>query len=142
MKKFHIITLAALLMGFASCQKKDSTAPAKNTGTNNQPVKKSKLELLCQTWTLDETYEDGVRKTTGGTGQYLYTRQGNFKFYTNGAWSDIGTYDFPSKDSVAIGVVFMGTSNTIVMSLKTLDEKNLKTEFIAGGKKLNYNYKR
>jgi hypothetical protein len=138
MKKIYIITIAAL-MGFAACGKKDATAPASNTNT---PPKKSKLELLCQTWTLDETYENGTLKTSGGTGQYQYTMQGNFKFLSNGTWSNIGTYDFPSQDSTTIGVVFMGTSTTTIMKLKTLDEKNLKTEFTSSGKTMNYNYKR
>jgi hypothetical protein len=138
MKKIHIITLAALIMGFAACQNKDETKPSSNNNTT--PPKKSKLELLCQTWTLDETYEDGTRKTTGGTDKYQYTRQGQFKFYYNGSWMEIGTYDFTSKDSTAISVLF-GSTPTI-MALKTLDEKNLKTEFTSGGKKLNYNYKR
>ncbi len=140
MKKIHIITIAALVMGFASCSKKSDPAPS--TGNNAGTPKKSKLELLCQTWTLDETYEDGTRKTTGGTDKYQYTRQGSFKFYYNGAWTEIGTFDFTSKDSTAIAVNFMGSPTSTIMALKTLDANNLKTEFTSGGKKLNYNYKR
>jgi hypothetical protein len=135
MKKVHIITFA-LLMGLMACQKKDETTP----NNNNTPVKKSKLELLCQTWILEETFEDGVQKTSGGTGKYEFTRQGKFKFFTNGTWNDLGTYDFPNKDSASIGVVF--GSSTTIWTLKTLDEKNLKAEFMSGSKRLNYNYKR
>jgi len=137
MKKIHIITLLALVMGFTACStKKEDPSPS----TNNSTPKKSKLALLCQTWILDETYEDGVKKTSGGTDQYQYTKQGQFKFNYNGTWTDIGSYDFTSKDSTAISVLFGST--TTVMALKTLDDKNLKTEFMSGGKKLNYNYKR
>ncbi len=131
---------AALLTGFAACQKKDDATPSNNV--NNTPPKKSKLELLCQTWILEETYEDGILKTSGGTDKYQFTRQGNFKHLYNGTWSDIGTFDFTSKDSTAIALNLMGSSTSWITALKTMDEKNLKTEFMAGGKKLNYNYKR
>lgn len=135
MKKVQIITFA-LLMGLVACKKKEETTP----NNNSTPAKKSKLELLCQTWILEETYEDGVQKTSGGTDKFEFTRQGKFKFYNNGVWNDLATFDFPNKDSASIGVSY--GSSTTIWTLKTLDEKNLKTEFMSGSKKFNYNYKR
>ncbi len=137
MKKNHFITLAVLLICFAACKKKDGTDPVNNTG-NNTP-KKSQLELLCQTWTLDQTYEDGTLKTSGGTDQYQYTKQGSYKMLQNGTWTDKGSFDFTS-DSASVAML-IGITTTI-WALKTLDEKTLKTEFTEGGKKMNYNYKR
>ncbi len=67
--------MAALLAGFAAC-KKEPVTPSNNTGTT---PKKSKLELLCQTWILDETYEDGTKKTSGGT-----DRSWHLRFYIEG----------------------------------------------------------
>lgn len=138
MKKFNMMFTAVLLVSLAACSKKDSTSPGTQTQTTPQ---KSKLEMVCQTWTLVETYEDGKLKTSGGTEKYQFTRQGKFKYYYNSAWEDIGTYDFP-KDSASIRMSLMGSSMPTTMTLKTLTDTDLKTEFTSGGKTLNYNYKR
>jgi hypothetical protein len=140
MKKIQIMMLAILITGLVACQKKDDVkSPSKS---NNTIPQKSKKELLVQTWVLDETYTDGVRKTSGGTDQYQWSAFGSFKFLESGTWMEIGTYSFTSKDSNAISVKFTGTTTPVIMALKTLDEKSLKTEFMSGGKKFNYNYKR
>lgn len=138
MKRFNTLFTAVLLVSLAACSKKDSTSPGDPAPAT---VQKSKLDMLCQTWTLTETYEDGQKKTSGGTEKYQFTRQGRFKFLDNSTWMDIGTFDFP-KDSASIKVYFMGSSTPVVMTFKTLSDTDLKTEFTSGGKTLNYNYKR
>lgn len=138
MKRFNTLFTAVLLVSLAACSKKESTSPSEQTPAT---VKKSKIDMFCQTWTLAETYENGQMKTSGGTEKYQFTRQGKFKFLDNSSWTDIGTFDFP-KDSASFKVYFMGTSTPVVMTLKTLNDTDLKTEFSSGGKTLNYNYKR
>jgi len=130
---------AVVLVSLAACSKKDSSSPTSNQSTTTP--QKSKLEMVCQTWTLTETYEDGQLKSSGGTEKYQFTRQGKFKFLDNSSWEDIGTFDFP-KDSASIRVFFMGSMTPTTMTLKTLSDTDLKTEFTSGGKTLNYNYKR
>ncbi len=132
-----ILGIAVVLIALASC-KKETTNDVKP-----DPVKqKSKLELLCQTWILSETYEDNVQKTSNGTDKYIFTPQGQFKFYYNNSWMEIGTFDFTSKDSTAISVLFSGASNPYVMTFQQIDEKVLNTSFVSNGKNLLYKYKR
>jgi hypothetical protein len=129
--------MIAIIAACAACKKeskKEDVAPTVKP--------KSRLELLCQTWTLHETYENSVLKTSSGTGQYQFTRQGNFKHYYNNSWNDIGTFDFTGSDSTAISVVFMGSTNPIGMSLEQINETILNTRFNSGGKSYLYKYKR
>lgn len=132
-----VLGIAVLLIALASCKKE--------TGSDVKPEpvrQKSKLELLCQTWILNETYENNVQKTSNGTDKYIFTPQGQFKFYYNSNWMEIGTFDFTSKDSTAISVLFNGTSNPTVMTFQQIDEKVLNTSFVSGGKNFLYKYKR
>lgn len=135
MKK-TLLSIIAILTLIAACKKENN-----NTGTPDpKPASPSKMDLLCNEWILRETFEDDVPKTTNGTGRYQFTRDGKFNYYNSGSWGTAGTYQFNDADSNSISVLFTGTSSSYWMTINTLDKTNLKTEFIAGGKKMNYNY--
>lgn len=131
------LCIAALIIGTQSCKKESKT----ETPTP-QVKQKSKLELLCQNWILEETYENNVKKTSGGTDKYLFTRQGKFQFYYNNSWMDIGTYSFTGKDSTAISMLFTGSSSSTPMKITELTETKFAKEFVINGKTLLYKYKR
>lgn len=131
------LCIAALIIGTQSCKKDNKT----ETPTP-QVKQKSKLELLCQNWVLDETYENNVKKTSAGTGKYNYTRQGNFQYYYNNAWTEVGTFSFTSKDSTAIAMLFSGSSTPTIMTIKELTETKFTKEFMYGTTTFLYKYKR
>lgn len=131
------LCIAALIIGTQSCKKESKT----ETPTP-QVKQKSKLELLCQNWILEETYENDVKKTSGGTDKYIFTRQGKFQFYYNNSWMDIGTFGFTGKDSTAISMLFSGTSTPTTMTIKELSETKFSKEFMVSGTKYLYKYKR
>jgi hypothetical protein len=129
--------LVLIVLGTA-CSKENDATPAQDAPI----VKKSQLELLCQDWILYETYEDNVQKSSNGIGEYQFTRQGAFKFKSNGSWMQIGTFDFTSKDSSGIAVLFSGSTSSIPMNITKLDESKFNTNFTVNGKQLEYKYKR
>ncbi len=147
MKKAYLLMMAGcLLFSMISCSEDAPVTPTQQND-DNQDDKNDKPELgtiekLAQTWILEETYENGVQKTSGGTGEYLFTADGAFFFNSNGNWNAIGSYDFTGSDSTTIAVTFTSTNEPINMELKTLNETELKTEFVTNGNTLNYNYKR
>ncbi|MBI1305495.1 MAG: hypothetical protein GC181_02645 [Bacteroidetes bacterium] len=141
MTKSYTLFLAGILLILVSC--KDETPVKKTTtDTNNPPAEMSTIEKFAQTWTLDETYENGALKTSNGTGQYLYSEDGVFFFLSNGNWEVVGNYAFTGSDSSQYALTFTGTSNPVLMNITSLTETDLKTEFETNGKKFNYNYKR
>ncbi len=137
MKKAYFITIVLLTTLAMSC-KKSSKGPGNNTNT----PRVSQNALLCNEWILSETYEDGVQKTTGGTGKYRFTTDGEFQYYYNNNWTKAGTYQWNDTDSNSISVLFVGTSMSYWWTILKLDDKNYNTEFMSGGTKFNYNYTR
>ncbi|MCB0734618.1 MAG: hypothetical protein H6608_12280 [Flavobacteriales bacterium] len=142
MTKAYVLLIAGILMVMASC--KDDT-PVTTTTTNNgggNEKEMSTLEKFAQTWTLSETFENGVQKTSNGTGEYLYSEDGVFFFKYNDNWTVVGTYVFTGSDSTQFDLTFTGTSNPVSMDITSLNETELKTEFVTNGKTFNYNYTR
>ncbi|MCB9251586.1 MAG: hypothetical protein H6605_03915 [Flavobacteriales bacterium] len=140
MKKINLLSIVTILLVFAACQKESTPVTSVK---NDDPVvkEKSKLELLCNKWTLKETYTDGVLTQKNGMGQYWFDRENIFNFYSNGEWTGIGTYYFINKDSTSFSL-YLGTTTGFDVKIKSLTENELKTEFVTGGKTLNYNYVR
>lgn len=139
MKHYKLLLITAVILAFTACKKTEE----KKDDSNQTPTPKvSTLESLCQTWVLHETYENNTIKTTNGTDKYQFTRQGGFLYLYNGKWENIGSYDFTSKDSSSISVLFMGTSSPTIMKLNQLDDKKLNTEFSYGSKNYLYKYTR
>jgi len=139
MKHFQLSFIVALIaFTFSSC-KDEPVVPAPNP-KDEEVVLLSTLEKLAQTWILDETYQDDINQTKGGTGEYLYSEDGVFYFKSNDNWLAIGAYGFTGLDSTAINMTFSGASTAVLMDIKTLNESQLQTEFYSGGKKFNYNY--
>lgn len=136
MMKLNVTIVVLAILSLQACSKKQTDPEP----TGNPAVKKSKLELLCQVWTLTDVYADGTSVISGGTGKYRFTRQGKFQFMENGVWKDETTFDF-SKDSASISVFVVGMS-PIPMALKILDDNNLKTESFESGKTYQHIYKR
>ena len=135
-----IIFLSLMCVFIYAC--KDETVDPADPIISPTP-KKSKIGLFCNEWVLKETFEDGVQKTTNGTGQYRFTKNGKFAFKESGIWQDIGTYSWLNSDSNAIWMNFGGGgASEILMQIKKLDEHNYHSEFGSAGKKLNYNYTR
>lgn len=143
MKTKHLLYSAAIIViAFTACKKSSGDPKNNNPGNTNTTPKTSTLGKIAQTWTLKETYEDGVKKTSDGTGQYRFDRAGNFGFYYQNNWENIATYSFFDKDSNTMNVLFMGSSVGMTWTIKSLTDKELKTEFYSGTKKMNYNYVR
>lgn len=126
-----------MFLSITAC-KKESKTPTPTT--NSKPL--SKMALLNQNWVLKETYENGVQKSSNGTGKYEFNRYGNFRSDVSGTMQDIGTYKFTNNDSNELRVTFNGLSTPFIWKLVKLDEKALNTEFVSGGTKFNYNYAR
>ena len=134
--------IAVIILGvisFTACKK-----GSKGNSTEPTPIARtiSKKELLNQTWVLKETFENGVKKTSNGTGKYEFNKYGNFRSDVSGTMQDIGTYKFTNKDSNELSVTFNGLSTPFVWKLLILNETTLNTEFMSGTAKLNYNYTR
>ena len=89
----------------------------------------STLQKLAQEWVLEETFENGIQKTSNGDGLYLFSEDGAFFFYANGSWNAIGSYAFEGSDSTRISVLFTGVNTPVMMDLTTLTETELQTEF-------------
>ena len=135
---YAIILPLALGLFFVGCKKDE-----KSTDQNKQTeVKKSKMELLTQVWTLTETFIDGKPETTNGTGQYEFTKDGGFNFKGSSGWSEIGWYVFNNADSTQIAVTFKGLTTATFMDLEVLNENELTTHFTSNAKKFIYKYKR
>lgn len=143
MKKSKILAIILLsCTGWIACKKEKSGTT--NTVTPTTPpvvIKTSKIALLNQIWTLKETYEDGVQKTSNGKGRYEFNKYGNFRAEL-GTFQDIGTYKFTNKDSNELLVKLTGVISPYTWKLLKLDEHSLHTEFMSGTKKQNYNYER
>ena len=133
------ITLSTVLTLFIFSCKKEETKTS--NPTTNTPQVKSKKALLNRTWVLYETFEDGVLKSSNGTGKYEFNQYGNIRSDFSGTFQDIGTYKFTSKDSNYLSVLFNGTSSPYLWEIKELSETKFNTEFFANNKRLNYNYK-
>lgn len=137
--KFALAFSAIILIAVVGCKKEGK--PSTNNG--NTTVKTSKLELITKAWILKETFVDDVAQTTNGSGVYKFSRDGKFSFEQKpGQWYQIGTYWFNDADSTSVSVLLSGTSMSMWWTLNELTEKSLKTEFMASGKKQNYNYVR
>src|SRR5688572_26389708 len=130
-KKNNLIVLGILIL-FAAC-KKDSAGNNNTNNNNTTPPKVSQMSLLCNTWVLKETYENDVKKTSNGTGQYRFTTDGKFKYYTGGKWEDVGTWNFNDKDSNSLSVLFIGTSMSYWWYIKKLDATTYNSEFNISG---------
>jgi hypothetical protein len=145
MKKAYLLMMVGcMLLTMVSCSEDAPVTPTQTDDKNDDEPKPElgTLQKLAQTWILEETYENGVQKTSGGTGEYLFTEEGAFFFNANGNWNAIASYEFTGSDSSTIAVTFTGTNVPIDMELKTLTESELKTEFVTNGNTLNYNYTR
>ncbi len=140
-KNISIIMTILLLAGLMACKKEDKS-PTNNPTTTPVVKQPSKKALLNQVWILKDTYENGVQKTSNGTGRYEFNTYGNFRAELNGTFQDIGTYKFTTSDSNELSVKFNGTLTPYTWKLLKLDEKSLNTEFMAGTTKNNYNYTR
>jgi hypothetical protein len=141
MKNFTFTLIALSLLLFASCSD-ESPTPINTNNDKIEEVDLSNLEKLAQTWTLEETYRDGVIQTSDGKDEYLFSEDGAFFFKSNNNWSAIGSYEFTGSDSTSISVLLTGINTPMIMDLKILDEKTLDTEFVSGGKTLLYHYVR
>lgn len=141
MKTKSLFYLTAFFaIAIASCKK---TSDNNQTGSgNNTTPKISTLGRISQAWTLKETYEDGKPKTSNGTEQYRFDRAGNFSYYYNSKWENVGTYSFFDKDSNTLNILMMGSSIGSTWTIKSLTDTELKTEFYSGTKKMNYNFSR
>ena len=141
MKVKKLILIALFAVAFAAC--KDSSEDVTPTPTQVTP-KTSKLTLLCNDWTLKETYVDDKLQNDNGTTQYRFTKNGKFLFKENGIWVEIGSYIFNDKDSssLTVNMGMGGATSEFWWYIKKLDAKSLNTEFAAGSQKLNYNYVR
>lgn len=135
-----ILGLAIVASGsfFGSCKKETINTKKDTVAT----VRKSVLELMCQNWVLKETFQNDAPQTENGSELYQFTDNGKFNFYMNKKWETLGTYWFNDIDSNSISVMFNGSTISLWMDLKELNEHALKTEFHTGGNKLNYNYTR
>lgn len=135
--KFAILILG--MIAFTACKKGSKGNPVEPA-----PIGRtiSKKELLNQIWVLKETYENGVKKTSNGTGKYEFNQYGNFRSDVSGTMQDIGTYKFTTKDSNELSVTFNGLSTPFLWKIIKLDQTTLNTEFTTGGTKFNYNYSR
>ncbi len=142
-KKFIFISFLCILG--SACKKEATVEPAEPV--KPKPVllyENSKKGMLCNEWTLKETYVDDVQKTSNGTGKYKFQTDGGFYFYEKGMWQNLGSYQFTNKDSNNITMTFSygGQNFTYFWDIKKLDKKNYNIEFMASGKKQNYNYVR
>ncbi|MES2617935.1 MAG: hypothetical protein V4613_08650 [Bacteroidota bacterium] len=131
-----LFILVAALAAFTACKKTETENPPQST----RPP--SKKELLNQVWVLKETFENGMQKTTNGTGRYEFNRYGNFRAEISGTFKDIGTYKFTTTDSNELKVTLTGVMTPYTWKILKLDDKNLQTEFMSGTTKNNYNYAR
>lgn len=129
-----------MMLAVASCSDDSQTTPTPKE--EEKKAEMSTVEKLSQEWTLRETFENDIQKTSDGTGKYLFTEEGAFFFQLNGNWEVLGTYEFTGSDSSAISVLFANTSSPVEMELQTLTETELKTKFVTNGKTLRYNYVR
>jgi len=139
--KRTLTILALIVTFFVSCKKEEATVTPAPT-PNPKPQKASKNSMFNNIWTLKETYEDGVQKTSNGTGRYEFTKFGGFRAEFNGVFEDIGSYEFTTKDSNEVKVSVIGGGPAFTWTLVKLEEKVLNTEFTASGKRLKYNYVR
>ena len=140
MKLKHLTYLIICGVIIFSCKKDKGNTNNSNNNTNKTP---SKMGLICNQWTLKETYEDGIQKSANGTDQYRFQADGKFMYKNGSTWEEIGTYTFNDKDSTSISTLFNGMTMSYWMTLKQFDEHNCNTEFIVtGGKKLEYRYVR
>ena len=138
MRKIYPLLILLVGVSFYGCND-DSVEPTPQEET----PKASQESLLAQKWILSETFEDGVQKTSNGTGEYEFTKDGAFRFKSEqGVWSDIATYSWNDEDSVSLSVIFTGSINTLHWNIETLDDSNLKTMFYSGSKQFHYNYSR
>jgi hypothetical protein len=142
MKKTYLLILTALLMGAYSCKKSEPEQPNNPNNQTPKPPQRQTLELISNIWILDQTFKNGAQETSNGTGEYEYTRDGKFKFFSSGTWHEIGRYQFADSDSSYVNMVFTGTTNAIKMKIIKLDANNLHTEFRTGSNDFVYNYKR
>lgn len=135
-KGLFILTISGIAL-FSACKKKEDTKK-----TTTTPPKVSQKALLCKEWTLFETWENDVKKTSNGTGKYRFTTDGQFQYFTSGSWNNVGTWNFNDKDSNSLSVLFSGASMSYWWYIKTLNSTNFNTEFNISGTKYNYNYTR
>lgn len=141
-KRIIFISLLCILVNACNKETVDPADPKPVTPVI--PFEKTKKGMLCNEWTLKETFVDGVQKTTNGTGKYKFQTDGGFYYFEKGDWQNIGSYNFTTKDSNTIAMTFTygGTSYLYWWNIKKLDQKNYNIEFDANGQKLNYNYVR
>ena len=140
MKKYYVLMLAGIMtLGLMSCSEDAPVNPGGNQ-QNNQEM--GTLQKLAQEWTLTETFENGQQKTSNGSTQYLFSRDGAFFFLNNNEWMALGSYTWIDSDSSAISMLLTGMNQPMIWNFQTLSEDELNTEFTTNGKTFVYHYDR